>query len=54
KTPVIASGGISSLKDIEYICQLPVEGMIVGKALYTGHIKFSEAKQLCDSICLNK
>ncbi|MCF6147958.1 MAG: 1-(5-phosphoribosyl)-5-[(5-phosphoribosylamino)methylideneamino]imidazole-4-carboxamide isomerase [Candidatus Kuenenia sp.] len=54
KTPVIASGGISSLKDIENLCKLPIEGMIIGKALYTGHIKFSEAKQLCDSICMGK
>jgi len=50
KTPVIASGGISSLKDIEAICHLPIEGMIIGKALYTGHIKLSEAKSLCDSL----
>ncbi len=49
KTPVIASGGISSLKDIEALSQLPIAGMIIGKALYTGHIKFSEAKRLCNS-----
>ncbi len=47
KTPVIASGGISSLKDIETLSHLPIAGMIIGKALYTGHIKLSEAKQLC-------
>ncbi len=47
KTPVIASGGISSLKDIEALSKLPIIGMIIGKALYTGHIKLSEAKQLC-------
>jgi len=50
RTPVIASGGISSLKDIEALSQLPIAGMIVGKALYTGHIKLSEAKRLCDSL----
>ena len=38
----------------EYDNQNRLEGMIVGKALYTGHIKFSDAKQLCDSICLKK
>lgn len=54
KTPVIASGGISSLKDIETLSQLPIAGMIIGKALYTGHIKFSEAKQLCNSLCGKK
>ncbi|HHT9129267.1 MAG TPA: 1-(5-phosphoribosyl)-5-[(5-phosphoribosylamino)methylideneamino]imidazole-4-carboxamide isomerase [Candidatus Brocadiaceae bacterium] len=54
KTPIIASGGISSLKDIEALSQLPLAGMIIGKALYTGHIKFSEAKQLCNSLCIKK
>lgn len=47
KTPVIASGGISSLRDIEALIQLPILGMIIGKALYTGHIKLAEAKKLC-------
>ena len=51
KTPVIASGGISSLKDVESLCKLPIAGMIIGKALYTGHIKLPEAKQVCNSIC---
>ena len=50
KTQIIASGGISSLKDIEELSRLPIAGMIIGKALYTGHIKLSEAKQLCDSL----
>src|SRR4030067_552224 len=50
KTPIIASGGISSLKDIESLSRLPIAGMIIGKALYTGHIKLSEAKRLCDSL----
>lgn len=54
KTPVIASGGISSLKDIEALSQLPIAGMIIGKALYTGHIKLSEAKHLCNSLCVKK
>lgn len=49
KTPVIASGGVSSLKDIEALSQLNIAGMIIGKALYTGHIKLLEAKQLCNS-----
>ncbi|MGQ3684140.1 MAG: 1-(5-phosphoribosyl)-5-[(5-phosphoribosylamino)methylideneamino]imidazole-4-carboxamide isomerase [Candidatus Loosdrechtia sp.] len=47
KTPVIASGGISSLKDVEALSRLNIAGMIIGKALYTGHIKLSKAKQLC-------
>ncbi len=54
KTPVIASGGISSLKDIEALSHLPIAGMIIGKALYTGHIKLSEAKRLCNSVHIKK
>ncbi|MDO8141105.1 MAG: 1-(5-phosphoribosyl)-5-[(5-phosphoribosylamino)methylideneamino]imidazole-4-carboxamide isomerase [Candidatus Brocadiales bacterium] len=54
KTPLIASGGISSLKDIETLSHLPIEGMIIGKALYTGHIKLSEAKRLCNSLHIKK
>lgn len=46
KTPIIASGGISSLKDIEALSRLNIAGMIIGKALYTGHIKLSEAKRI--------
>jgi phosphoribosylformimino-5-aminoimidazole carboxamide ribotide isomerase len=49
KTPVIASGGVSSLEDVEALSQLDIAGMIIGKALYTGHIKLLEAKQLCNS-----
>lgn len=54
KTPIIASGGISSLKDIETLSHLPIAGMIIGKALYTGRIKLSEAKQLCNSLFIKK
>lgn len=54
KTPIIASGGISSLKDIEALSHLPIAGMIIGKALYTGRIKLSEAKQLCNSLFIKK
>ncbi len=41
RTPVIASGGISTMKDIEALVQLKEEGllgMIIGKALYDGHL----------------
>lgn len=44
--PVIASGGISSLADIEALVllrPLGVEGAIVGKALYAGAFTFPEA-----------
>lgn len=44
--PVIASGGVSSLKDIENLMaieQSGISGAITGKAIYTGAIDLSEA-----------
>lgn len=41
--PVVASGGISSLKDIESYRGVPLEGIIVGKALYSGNLDLTEA-----------
>lgn len=41
--PVVASGGISSLKDIESYKGVPLEGIIVGKALYSGNLELGEA-----------
>ena len=47
--PVIASGGISSLTDIQALCDLNasgVEGAIVGKALYAGAFTLAQALEL--------
>lgn len=41
--PLIASGGVSSLDDLRALAKLDVEGVIVGKALYTGAIDLAEA-----------
>ena len=44
--PVIASGGVSSLTDLQAIaglCPIGVEGAIVGKALYAGAFTLEEA-----------
>ncbi|HEX9080046.1 MAG TPA: 1-(5-phosphoribosyl)-5-[(5-phosphoribosylamino)methylideneamino]imidazole-4-carboxamide isomerase [Desulfuromonadaceae bacterium] len=44
--PVIASGGVSSLKDIENLMGIEasgVTGVITGKAVYTGAIRLAEA-----------
>ena len=49
KKPVVASGGISSLTDIESLMALNatgVEGAIVGKALYAGAFTVQEALEL--------
>jgi phosphoribosylformimino-5-aminoimidazole carboxamide ribotide isomerase len=47
-TPVIASGGISSLSDIQqYKDTQSVAGVIIGRALYEGAIKAEEALKIC-------
>jgi phosphoribosylformimino-5-aminoimidazole carboxamide ribotide isomerase len=46
---VIASGGISSLKDVQHVAALEpfgIDGMIIGKALYEGAIGLREALAL--------
>ncbi len=46
---VIAAGGISTIKDVEKINELAefgVEGMVIGKALYTETIKLEDAVKL--------
>ncbi len=45
--PVIASGGISSIEDVKKLSLFPHEGMIIGKALYTGDVLLSEAIKIC-------
>ncbi len=47
--PVIASGGITSLKDIEALCGIEDEGVmgaITGRAIYEGTLDFSAAQKL--------
>jgi len=44
--PVIASGGVSGISDIERILEIEmfgVTGVIIGKALYTGAISLKDA-----------
>lgn len=48
--PVIASGGVSSLKDIERLMTMEPRGLlgaIIGKAIYEGKIHLEEAVALC-------
>ncbi len=43
--PVIASGGLSNLTDIEQLCAVEregVEGVICGRAIYSGDLNFTE------------
>lgn len=41
---LIASGGVSSMKDIEQLSRLKVESCVVGKAIYEGHITIEDVK----------
>jgi len=47
KINLIASGGISSFKDIEDVRQAGCEGVIIGKAVYEGKIGLNELGKLC-------
>jgi phosphoribosylformimino-5-aminoimidazole carboxamide ribotide isomerase len=43
RTPVIASGGVGELKDLERLATLPIAGCIVGRALYEGRFSLADA-----------
>jgi len=52
KIPVIASGGISDIEDVQSLLpleKLGVIGMITGRALYDGSLNLAEAIKLCRS-----
>jgi len=42
-TPLIASGGIKSIQDVEAVKSLNVEAAVIGRALYEGTINLNEA-----------
>ena len=49
KIPLVISGGVSSIEDIERIKSLNnpnIEGVIIGKAIYDGDIKISDLAKL--------
>ena len=51
--PVIASGGLSSMADIEALCEVEsegVEGVICGRAIYSGDLDFSAAQARADEL----
>ena len=51
KTPIIASGGLSSVKDVQAVCKLVPEGIIgaiAGRALYEGKLDFKKAQAAAD------
>ena len=40
---IVASGGVSSMEDVEKLAGLDIYGAIIGKAYYTGAIDLKEA-----------
>ncbi|HEY2608831.1 1-(5-phosphoribosyl)-5-[(5-phosphoribosylamino)methylideneamino]imidazole-4-carboxamide isomerase [Paraburkholderia sp. RL18-103-BIB-C] len=53
KIPVIASGGLSNLTDIESLCEVEdegIEGVICGRAIYSGDLDFAAAQTLADRL----
>jgi phosphoribosylformimino-5-aminoimidazole carboxamide ribotide isomerase len=48
QTPVLASGGVGRLEDLEQLAMLPIVGCIIGRALYEGRFSLSEALRLSD------
>jgi phosphoribosylformimino-5-aminoimidazole carboxamide ribotide isomerase len=51
--PVIASGGLTGMGDIEALCKVESEGIsgvITGRAIYQGTIDFKKAQQTADKL----
>lgn len=49
KTNIIASGGVSTLEDIEALNKLGIFGAIIGKAYYTGAIDLKDAIRITNN-----
>ena len=51
--PVIASGGLSSMADIDALCAVQdvgIEGVICGRAIYSGDLDFAAAQARADEL----
>lgn len=51
--PVIASGGLSNMADIEALCAVEeegVEGVICGRSIYSGDLDFAAAQAKADEL----
>ncbi len=55
--PVIASGGVTNMDDIEKLAKVADQGIlgaITGRAIYEGSLDVKAAQNLCDSVSLNR
>jgi phosphoribosylformimino-5-aminoimidazole carboxamide ribotide isomerase len=53
KVPVIASGGMASIEDVERLCAVEdegIEGAILGRAIYEGTLDFVTAQKRADEL----
>ena len=53
KIPVIASGGLSTIADIEALCEVEdqgIDGVICGRAIYSGELDFAQAQARADEL----
>ena len=53
KIPVIASGGLAGMADIEALCEVEgegIEGVICGRAIYSGELDFAAAQARADEL----
>ncbi|MEO8014062.1 MAG: HisA/HisF-related TIM barrel protein, partial [Polaromonas sp.] len=51
--PVIASGGLSNMADIEALCAVEdegVQGVICGRSIYSGDLDFEAAQARADEL----
>lgn len=52
-TPIIASGGLSGMADIQALCKVRdegIEGVICGRAIYTGDLDFVAAQEYVNAL----
>ena len=52
---MIASGGLSNMADIDRLCAVEadgIEGVICGRAIYTGDLDFAAAQKRADELAL--
>ena len=57
RIPVIASGGITNLDDIQALCKVADEGLmgaLTGRAIYEGTLDLAEAQKLADELGATK
>ena len=54
--PVIASGGLSNMADIDQLCAVEgdgIQGVICGRAIYSGDLDFASAQRRADELTSN-